>query len=169
MAHPKFVEGAAKIASEGDHDERKLAIAAVNAYGIEAIKATFLLNGGAIIALLALLGGLLSKESLAVSGIARAMTKALMPGFQFYIAGVVAASLTAGIGYLNWTLVAQQRFQPGHWQDWLANGTWYSSPRAYGLIIETTRVVAILLFFGSLFCFARGSWIIARAFQKIPI
>lgn len=167
--HPKYIEGAAKVATEGDFEERKVSIQAVNAYGIEAIKAVFLLNGGAIIALLALLGALLGKEGALASGAARSLTQHLVPGFYCYIGGVVSAALIAGIGYLNWSLIADQRWHPVHWGN-LLNGTRLpDSPKWYDTFIHWSRITAIFLFFVSLGCFVGGSWLVARSFLKAQI
>ncbi|AMJ60958.1 hypothetical protein [Bosea sp. PAMC 26642] len=169
MAHPKIIDGGAKVASEGSHDERKIAMAAVNAYGIEAIKATFLLNGGAIIALLALLSALYAKDSAYVAGAARLLTKSLIPAFKFFIGGVVSAAMIAGIGYLNWSILAQAYWQPADWHNFVERAEWATIPRWYNPLIETTRAIAIVCFFLSLFCFCRGAWIVAKAFLKVHL
>lgn len=172
-------EIAAKVGIEGHQDERKIAIAAVKDYGTEALKATFLLNGGAIIALLALMGALHGKDTAGAMMLTKALGKGLAPAFQFFIFGVAGAALTLGIGYLNWTAVASSYWEPGHRATWSATGEtrsdqdkrrlgpwrrWFVDRRE--IIIEASRFIAVILFLGSLFCFLRGAWIVARAYQK---
>lgn len=164
-----MIESGAKVAVEGSHDERKIALSAVSAYGLESIKSVFLLNGGAIIALLTFLGALYGKDSSHVSGTARLLTAELIPAFKLFIGGVAGAAFTAGLGYLNWSILAQSYWQPADWHNFVEASAWPATPKWYGVFVECTRLLAIATYFGSLFCFGWGAWIVAGAFLKVQI
>lgn len=153
-----------KILAEGTHKERSLAMECVKEYGTISIRLVFALNGAAIIALLTLIGSLHSKDSNIVSGYARELTVSLMPSFFLYGVGVFSAALTAGIGYLNWSVVAESYWQPADLYKFFRGGE-VTPPRLWvKWFIETTRILAVLLFFAGLFSFGWASWLTLEAF-----
>lgn len=166
---PAFVEGALKVATEGEHDERKIAIEAFNSYGSTALKGVFLLNGGAIIALLALMGALAGKDTIKPLLDVRMLIKALIPSLQAFSLGVGLAAFASGLGYLNWSARVMQHWEPWHWADYIRNGKTPIERKWVGPTIEVFRATAILAYFISLGCFGRGAWMVANAFRKVTL
>lgn len=156
-----------KILAEGTHKERSLAMECVKEYGTTSIKLVFALNGAAIIALLTLIGSLHSKDSNIVSGYARELTVSLLPSFFLYGVGVFSAAFTAGVGYLNWSVVAESYWQPADLYRFF-RGEKIDPPRRWVVwFIETTRLLAVLLFFAGLFSFGWASWLTLEAFGTV--
>jgi hypothetical protein len=153
-----------KILAEGTHKERSLAMECVKEYGTTSIRLVFALNGAAIIALLTLIGSLHSKDSNIVSGYARELTTSLLPAFFLYGIGVFSAAFTAGIGYLNWSFVAESYWQPADLYKFFRGETIDPPRRWVTVFIETTRVLAVLLFFVGLIAFGWASWLTLEAF-----
>jgi hypothetical protein len=153
-----------KILAEGTHKERSLAMECVKEYGTTSIRLVFAPNGAAIIALLTLIGSLHSKDSNIVSGYARELTISLLPAFFLYGVGVFSAALTAGVGYLNWSFVAESYWQPVDLYKFF-RGEEIAPPRRWARwFIETSRILAVVLFFVGLISFGWASWLTLEAF-----
>ena len=166
---PAFVEGALKVATEGEHDERKIAIEAFNSYGSTALKGVFLLNGGAIIALLALMGALAGKDAVKPLLDVKMLVKALIPSLQAFSLGVGVAAFASGLGYLNWSARVMQHWEPWQWADLIRTGSAPAEQKWVGPTIEALRAAAILAYFISLGCFGRGVWMVSNAFRKVTL
>lgn len=158
-----------KILAEGTHKERSLAMESVKDYGILAIRLIFILNGAAIIAILTLIGTLHTKDSNIVSGYARELSILMTPSLFLYGVGVFCAALTAGIGYLNWSVVVDTYMGPGDLYLFFRDHAPPKMPRWKGVAIESTRVVAIVLFFVGLFSFGGASWFALEAFTTVKV
>lgn len=166
---PAFVEGALKVATEGEHEERKIAIEAFNSFGSTALKGVFILNGGAIIALLALMGALAGKDAVKPLLDVKMLIKALIPSLEAFGLGVALAAFASGLGYLNWSARVMQHWEPWDWNHYIRTGERPARSKWIRPTIEAFRAAAILAYFISLGCFGRGAWMVANAFRKVTL
>lgn len=94
------------------HELRKASFNASVEYGKIYVRFAFLLNGGAMIALLAFIGALFGRADIASVAIS---FSAKMPwAFGIYSAGLLAAALSAACGYMNFQYVYGTHLDEGH-------------------------------------------------------
>ena len=80
--------------------ERLKAIDFQKEYGQNAVRTLFLLNGGAILALLTLLGALYGKGDPAAAQLARELSRGLLPAFPWFVVGL-ATGFVKDLGALR--------------------------------------------------------------------
>lgn len=161
-------DAATKVAAERLHAERASFIKSANAYGTATIRSLFLLNGGAAIALLTLVGSILGKDSDTSAGIAAAFLHGFQPALRSFGWGLVTAVLAAALGYLNFSALAAGGY-PGVLYDMQAKKEWQDTPALRRWFIEATRVLAILACLASALSFIRGGIITSHAMQHVTV
>jgi hypothetical protein len=87
-------------------EERVKAMEHSKDYGQIFVRTIFLLNGGAILALLTFIGSMYGKSDLNVL-VAISLGKKLVPAFYCFAGGLVSAALVAAIAYFNWMIVTE--------------------------------------------------------------
>lgn len=112
-----------------------------------AIRTTIVVNGGAVIAIMAFVGNLLVKDPV----VGKALMAVLAPALASFLTGIGLGTLTAMFAYL-----AQLGFLEWERKDGIG------SPWAYGL-----RIAAMVTRFGSFLAFAVGSAIAVHAFGTL--
>ena len=106
-----WLEGA-KLFSNQVHETRKLALQSSVEYGKIFVRMAVLLNGGAMIALLAFTSSLFGKSS--DTTVAITFASQLSSAFILYAGGLASAAICAAIGYLNWAWVYASHLSEGH-------------------------------------------------------
>jgi hypothetical protein len=98
--------------AEAEHAERLKSIDLLASHGESAIKAVFILNGGAILALLALLSGLFGKNDQTLLLVGISLGRSSAPGLYWFAAGATLATVISLIGYLNWSFLSSSYYGP---------------------------------------------------------
>jgi len=94
------------------HELRKASFNASVEYGKVYVQFAFLLNGGAMIALLAFIGALFGRADIA--NVAISFSAKMPLAFGIYSAGLLAAALSAACGYMNFQYVYNTHLDEGH-------------------------------------------------------
>jgi hypothetical protein len=135
-------------------------------YGQTFIKTVFLLNGGAIIALLTFIGSMYTKDALNIM-VAISLGRSLVPAFLCFAGGLVCAALVAAIAYFNWNYVASSHPGPMALYEFL-HGKPLRQQIASKAILWTYRV-AIVVALLSLGFFGLGAYLVTTAFTVLGI
>lgn len=160
-------EAAIALFAEKSLAERAIAIEATKEYGAATIKSLILLNGGAIIALLALLSALYSKDAGAALIAAKVLTVRLSKALAWFAGGLGLAAITSAVGYLNWFNVAATYGTPSDVADWMRGEKAIATERWRERAINATIGLACLSALTSLACFGWGAWTVFRAFRRL--
>jgi hypothetical protein len=127
-------------------------------YGKMTLQSIFLLNGGALISLLAFMGNVASSEA------TRLVPRNFLVGFCFYVAGLVLVVFSMLLAYFNYMHLARDHSDPGALSNSmiLLEGTWPTNSTDE----NTSRISgsfngAIILGIGSVLAFIAGSVSIA--------
>lgn len=103
-----------KLFAQLHNAERQAALANAADFQKTFVRFAFLLNGGAIIALLTLIGALGGKYEGQRMVLFVQFSRKLMVGVEFFLAGLAAAALAAGIALLAWQFSAATFLHAGH-------------------------------------------------------
>ncbi|WP_230531114.1 hypothetical protein [Microvirga roseola] len=136
-------------------------------HGQTFIKSVFLLNGGAILALLTFIGSMYGKNDLNVLA-AISLGKKIVPAFYCFAIGLCSAALVALIGFFNWNLIANSYPGPGPLFDFLHHKPIEEKPATRKAIGWTYRI-AIVLAALSIGCFVGGANLVTTAFSVLGI
>ncbi|CAH1649606.1 hypothetical protein [Chelatococcus asaccharovorans] len=133
-------------------------------YGQACLRSLFILNGGAIVSLLALVGSLLSRSGVAFQ------PSAFVPAFIYFASGIGLSILSMFTAYLNYGFHQWGQADPGR----LANNIYHPSeewPHDFtpqlGIKISCTFFIAVALGVGSLGAFGCGCFEVAKAFETL--
>lgn len=102
-----------KIYAEQTHAVRIFALGSSVEHGKIFIRFMFLLNGGAMIALLALIGAIFGKSEGSTLSVVIHFAQQIKVAFYFFIAGLIFTSATAATAYMNWSFVFRTYFNEG--------------------------------------------------------
>lgn len=166
----------AKVFAGQIHEIRKESMKSSVQYGQIFVRFAFLLNGGAMLALLAFAGALYGRADIAA--VAIAFSAKLPTAFYLYSGGLLAAALSAAAGYLNFQYVYASHFDEGHLLRFLQAGNSFAGlDQAEELkkFEKTDRKMSITanfgMFFGglSLVAFIWATILVARAFAVLGV
>jgi hypothetical protein len=114
--------------------------------GLTTLRTAILINGGAVVALLAFVGQLWDRHA--------DRLLAVLEGARWFVFGLVLAGVAACIAYLYQSFVTMEHQR---WLNQLSEGTYALSSRgAWPWLILTTAVVMVLFIFGSYAFFVWG-------------
>jgi hypothetical protein len=100
------------------HREGRLqALAFSRDYGSAGVRTLLLLNGGAIVGLLAFVGTLYGKDQFKIE-VAISFARALRPSFFAFVLGLALTALTSFFAYLNWGFVSGTYHNPAQAHAW---------------------------------------------------
>lgn len=99
-----------KLFAQHHHAVRLAALNTAADHGKAYVRTMVLLNGGAIVALLALIGGLYAKTDTLSPRVVSAFAAKLQLGMSFFVWGLVCAALIAGIAFFQWFAFANTYF-----------------------------------------------------------
>jgi hypothetical protein len=147
------------------HEMRSAAMLSSRELGQQAIRSLILLNGGAIIVLLAFVGNTIGKGGdAATMGIV--MAREALPAFYWFVGGLVLATLVSATGYLNW-LIAADSFMSEVDLFFFVQRLPPSPERDLSWRIKLTFVLAGVLGLLSLAAFCVGSILVVRRFAAV--
>lgn len=95
---------AKKLFSEQIHAHRVIALGSSVEYGKIYVRFMFLLNGGAMVALLTLAGAFVGKSSFPLPVQVVKLSHLVLGAFYWYIGGLIATASTASLGYIHWAV-----------------------------------------------------------------
>lgn len=107
-------QAAQKLFSEQTHANRMFAMNSSVEYGKIFIRFMFLLNGGAIVALLTLVGAFAGKNVIPLAPQYAIFAFDVIVAVYWYIGGLIATSITAAVSYINWAMVLGTYLNEGH-------------------------------------------------------
>lgn len=160
---------AAKVYAEQSYGYRLNAYGNVKEYGTQCVKHLTLLNGGALIALLSLVGALVSKADDKSIVIAISFLHSLAPALLCFAAGLVANGLLTALIWRNWLAIADTFQNPKLLSDLISKGKCDALPDTASQIATVTHVLIYAFGFGSLGLFLFGAYIVARAFEVLGL
>lgn len=160
---------AVKVYAEQSYGYRLNAYGNAKEYGLQCVKHLTLLNGGALIALLSLVGALISKADEKSIVIAISFLHSLAPALLCFAAGLVANGLLAALIWRNWLAIAESFQAPKHLSDLISKGKCDALPDTASKIATVTHFLIYLFGFGSLGLFLLGAYIVARAFEVLGL
>lgn len=113
LNHQRRTE-ALKLYSQQQYDQKKTAMVASIDYGKAFVRIAVLLNGGAIVALLAFVSSALGRSDGKTLLVVINFSQTASISFYVYCAGLVCGALTAAAGYYNFQIVNETYFHSGH-------------------------------------------------------
>lgn len=163
-AHDRKMKAAEKYV-ETAHAERLEALRGVKEYGLQSVRALVILNGGGTLALLTFTGSLFARTQTVEIGVSFA--NAIASAFYCYGAGLVAAALVSGIGYLNFSAVAETYSRPGDLYHFVRGENSEPRPKWLGRFVDRSRWAAVICAVLGLAAFIYGSVIAVRGLGKL--
>lgn len=152
-----------------DHNaaERLSAMEAIREYGQATVRTLALLNGGAILALLTFTGSFFTRNDRILADVGVTFARSVADPFCYFGAGLVCGAIVAGIGYVNYSVVAASYYDPGEMYDWLRGTTPKPKPRWYGPFAVGSAWVAVAIATTGLIAFVAGSIKALRALSVL--
>lgn len=135
-------------------------------FSTSGIRVLMLLNGGAIIAILALIGNMYGKIGVEAHNMLSKFINSMLPSFIYFGGGLFLAGIVAILAYINFSLL--EATIPDCWKllRWTKGEKLEDSKHMACSILVTARAGAILAAV-SLLLFAIGSWQVYTAFQVL--
>lgn len=167
-----------KLFAQHHHAMRLGALNVAADHGKAFIRNAVLLNGGAIVALLTLLGGLYSKTDAIPRAFLHAFTAKLQLGMHFFLAGLICGAALAGIAYLQWFAFKETHFNEGQTSNGVSHNNLFGPEDPNKVIRAFARwdatsigLAALSMLFGmaSLACFGAGALKVAKAFAFLVV
>lgn len=155
---------ASKTFVEQTGSERQKAIDATKDYGLATVRLLFLLNGGAILSLIAFSGSLIGKAETAIIGVKFA--RDIVLAFHLFTGGLISAAIISGIGYLNYAVLANSYYDPGEVYRWLHSEE-LVIPEWRHRFTKWSQIAAVIIAVVGLACFILGSAIVALGFAGL--
>lgn len=162
-----------KLFAQHHHAVRLHAIGVSAEFGKIFVRFALLLNGGAMIALLTLIGALHGRADQTKLAAVGPFTDKLQFGMQFFIAGLVLAALTAGLAFFAWRFVAATYFHEGHTSNSVSASNLFGGLDReeelkqfdkYDRYTDIAMWFSAILGTASLVCFTMGTLKVAKAF-----
>lgn len=163
-----------KIYAEQTHAVRIFALGSAVEHGKIFIRFMFLLNGGAMIALLALIGTIFGKSEGSTLSVVINFAQQIKLAFYFFIGGLIFASATAATAYINWSFVFRTYFNEGQTTAAMGSNNFFGGQDKAQAIKDfdffdrwSDRTIWIAVCFGtfSLIAFFIGSIYVASSFS----
>ena len=151
------------------HEGREKAKEFSKDYGQTFVRTVFLLNAGAILALLTLVGSLFGKGDHVMALVTISLTRDLVPALYWFAGGLVLAALVAAIAFFNFGFLAQSYPFPGQLFDFIHHQPFEQAPRTIIRSIGISYWAAVAAALGSLACFGSGVFLIAQAFSVLGV
>jgi hypothetical protein len=161
--HKLAIDKYVSLASE----ERTRALSYSKEYGQIVVKTVFLLNGGAIIALLTFISSMYGKSDLNIL-VAISLGKKLVPAFYLFAIGLVSAALVAAIGFFNWGWAALSHPDPAEVYNFVHHTPIEDRPEIH-VKVGRSYQAAVGFAVVSLSCFIIGAFLVTSAFTVLGI
>lgn len=162
-----------KLFAQHHHAVRLGALNIAADHGKAFIRNAVVLNGGAMVALLTLLGGLYSKTDTVPRAFLSTFTAKLQLGMNFFLCGLICSAALAGIAYLQWFAFNATYFHEGQTSNNVSHNNLFGPEdpdkvnRAFArwdVLSIGLVVLSVALGVASLGCFGAGALKTAKAF-----
>ncbi|MCW6506885.1 hypothetical protein [Lichenifustis flavocetrariae] len=168
---PDFISGrmddAEKAYADRVHQDRSKAIEFSKDYGTATIRSLFLLNGGAAVAVLSLIGALIARTTDASALLAAKLVNGVSFALCSFCVGLVFAVVPMALGYINFMLIAHTVPTPLElFAAYLRNFEHSRSTVQANKWAIRTMWMAIVAAFVSAALFSLGVFLVYRAFDK---
>lgn len=160
----KRVEDSIRTFVEQAHAERMFVLSGIKEYGLSTIRQLTLLNGGALVALIAFLASLYGKDPSNLA-LAKNLTAGLIEPLLCFGIGLSAATLTAAVGYLHFYAAESAHPQPADLSSWMTGTELPSNPARIRWGIPGSAWLVIFLAVASLGAFGFGIHLVVKAFR----
>jgi hypothetical protein len=148
------------------HAERLEASRGVREFSSYAIRMMYLLNGGAIIAILALIGNMYGKQTGDQSAIFTRFLHAIIPAFIPFITGLILAGVVSAFAYLNFSVLEVASFSSSDLLLWF-RGQKLERHRFWRKAPQVTAIIGLVIGLFSLLAFAWGSCRVYQSFELL--
>ena len=135
----------------------------VREYGVVTVRSLILINGGALVALLAALSNIFGKSEENAHKLASGLGCASI----FLILGLILAVGTGALGYLNFMFLHRELPGPYGLHKYVKTGDVSDWKKGNGSLVTVTMVAAILCAIFSGFLFVIGSFLGLTAFKAL--
>ena len=163
MDYAAAVEGRKEYAKQiGELD--RLAQSAFKDIGAGTVRYLFLLNGGAMIALLAFVSSIITKGGQSVF-----TTAEMVPAFAFFVGGLAFAVATSFLTYLNFRYLSESYAHPGALANWITSAAGkneYPTGETRDRHFWWTTILGIGTGWGSALCFVTGCATVGFVFLR---
>lgn len=162
-----------KLFAQHHHAVRLAALTVAADHGKAFVRYAVTLNGGAMIALIALIGALYGKADAANFRAVAAFVSKLQIGLYFFIGGLVFAAIIAASAFIQWHAYAQTHFGEGQTANGYSHNNLFGPDSEQEAIAQFERYdrisigmayVSIALGAASIFLFVAGCLKITKAF-----
>lgn len=163
-----------KLFAQHHHAVRLAALNTAADHGKAFVRYAVLLNGGALIALIALIGTLHGKADGTLPRAVVALTAKLQLGMHFFVGGLVCAAMIAGIAFFQWFAYAQTYFNEGQTANAVSANNLFGGEDKTKTLAEFDRMdrasvwlvyASMALGAASIACFGAGALKVAKAFS----
>jgi len=145
------------------HAEYLEALKATKEFSSSSVNMLFILNGGAIVALLAFLGNVYGKPE---GAIALRLAKEMVPAIPWLIGGVALAALTSGIAYINFSALHAVVPSATHLLEW-ARGEKFDQPPRLRYVPTASAYFGLLTASLSLGAFCWAAYLVFSGFRTV--
>lgn len=167
-----------KLFAQHHHAVRLSAFNVAADHGKAFVRYAFTLNGGAMIALIALIGALYGKTDTTNLRSVAIFAAKLQIGLHFFIGGLICATIIAGAAYLQWQVYAHTHFGEGQTANSYSNNNFFIPGEEekelakfdrYDRLSALLAYACIALGAASIFLFAAGCLKVAKAFAFLSL
>lgn len=167
-----------KLFAQHHHAVRLAALTVAADHGKSFIRYAVTLNGGAMIALLALIGALYGRADATTLRSIASFAPKLQIGIYFFIGGLVCAAVTAAAAFIQWHAYAQTHFGEGQTANGYSHNNLFGPDNEKEAMAEFERYdrlsigmayVSIALGSASIFSFVAGCLKIMKAFAFLSL
>lgn len=151
------------------HAERMQAVESVRSFGTLSIKTLFLLNGGAILALLTFTASLFSRNDQTLILLGVSLAKKLITAFYFFGGGLTCAAVLAGIAYVNYSALYSTMEGPVSLLNFLNAKERPPVNKVHQLITVLTARIAVVIACLGLALFLIGAGVVVSAFSTLGV
>ncbi|GEP07936.1 hypothetical protein MOX02_59740 [Methylobacterium oxalidis] len=158
-----------KVFADQTGEQRMHALEAIKAYGVLSIKTLFLLNGGAILALLTFTASFFSRSDHTMALVGISLAKQFVTAFYFFGAGLASAAIISGIAYVNYSALYHTYDTPGGLFLLINAKDREPTNDVHHRITVVTAWIAIGVACLGLACFLLGAWWVVSAFSVLGV
>lgn len=136
----------------------------VREFSSQAIRMLYILNGGALIALLALIGNMFGKVGPDKVELFTVFLSAIIPSFIPFVIGLISAGLVSAMAYINFSALDESSPNAAQLYGWLQNEAHELTNFQRNLPVITARI-GLSFGFLSLVAFGAGCVLVYRSFE----
>jgi hypothetical protein len=148
------------------HAEHIEAMKAIREFSLQGIRMIYILNGGAIIALMTFIGNTFSNNDEPNIIIKSLYMYYILSAFPFFAGGLLFGGILSIIAYINYSLLQQVYPSSGDLMGWL-RGENIAFPKIANKWANLTAIIGLVVAILSLICFGLGCYYVYAAFKYL--